>query len=1176
MGQMPTTNFTDLKQNAQVRGLIPGVTVTIRQTAMFGEQAMQVTFVDPDGRTDERILFKEQLADLEVVKQSRPLDFGAPGDLFRLVAEAQRLKYGFLFDPMIAVNTSSVDPLPHQITAVYESMLGRQPLRFVLADDPGAGKTIMAGLLIKELIIRGDVAKCLIIAPGGLVEQWQDELDEKFNLYFDILTNEGIQASRSGNWFTEHNLCIARLDKLSRNEDVQQQVANVDWDLIIVDEAHKMAASYFGSEIRYTKRFRLGQKLSACTRQLLLLTATPHNGKDQDFQLFLSLIDGDRFEGKFRDGVRSVDVSDVMRRMVKEQLVTMDGKPLFPDRYAYTVSFPLSPAEAALYREVTNYVREGFNAAERLQNENRKGTVGFALTMLQRRLASSPEAIFQSLRRRRERLEERLREEKLLKRGAEAQQKPLTETPELDTEDIEDLEDAPESDLASAEEQIIDRATASQTIAELDLEIHRLRQLEDQAQKLRNSRQDTKWTRLAETLDDNPEMFEANAARRKLVIFTEHRDTLNYLVERLATKLGSSEAVVTIHGQTPREVRRQVQELFNNDPKALVLVATDAASEGINLHKRAHLMVNYDLPWNPNRLEQRFGRIHRIGQPNICHLWNLVAEDTREGEVFIRLLHKLDEARKALGGRVFDVLGKALKDRSLRDLMIEAILGGERQEVKDKHHAQIDADFSRSRIEKLLEDRSLVREDMSPSKVQDIREQMERAQARKLQPHYIGSFFIEAFSRFHGALQKREPNRYEVRNVPTEIRNRDRVMGRRAPVLRAYERVTFQKEAILVDGKPPAALIAPGHPLLDATVDLIMERYRDYLRQGAVLIDPNCDGADPRILYFLEHAIGDARQDNSTGLSRVISRQIQFIEIDRDGKESIAGFAPYLDYMPATEEQLQQARRLLDEPWLMENLERKALAFAIQKLVPQHLSEVKLRRDNHIAKTMQQVKDRLTREIAYWDHRANELRAKEDAGKGRSNVNSHNARQRANDLAERLKKRMAELELEKKISAKSPNVLGGALVVPIGFFNAPKGQVEEPPAQYGRDNKASELLAMAKVLATERQLGFEPRDASSENRGYDIESRDPKTGHLRFIEVKGRVEGAPTITVTKNEILTALNKPDAYILAVVELADGVASTPTYIRRPFTQDLEFATASVNFHLKELLSRGAPAI
>ncbi len=1163
----------EIKVNSLIRGILPSSAVTIKHVQMFGNEALEVTYVDGEGKASTQLLFRDQEPNLELVLQTRPLSFTADGHFFRLASEAQRLSLAFIFDPLIAVNTSSIDPLPHQITAVYETMLNRQPLRFLLADDPGAGKTIMAGLLIKELIIRGDVARCLIIAPGSLAEQWQDELDQKFNLQFEILTNEGLQAARTVNWFQEHSLCLCRLDKLSRNEDVQDKLVAADWDLVVVDEAHKMSASYFGSEKKETKRFKLGRKISEHTRQLLLLTATPHNGKEQDFHLFLSLLDGDRFEGKPRDAAHTIDASDIMRRMVKEQLVTMEGKPLFPDRFAYTVPYNLSPEEAVLYKNVTEYVCEQFNRADNLDNEKRRGTVGFALTILQRRLASSPEAIFQSLRRRRERLEDRLREEKLLRRGAAATQQ-LSQSPELEEEDIDDLEDAPEQELETAEEQIVDQATAALTIAELEEEIRTLRGLESEAAKLKRSGNDTKWKELSEGILENPEMFDANQNRRKLVIFTEHRDTLNYLTDKLSLLLGNPNHVVTIHGQTPRERRRQIQESFEQDPEVLILVATDAASEGINLHRRAHLMVNYDLPWNPNRIEQRFGRIHRIGQPERCHLWNLVAIETREGHVFHRLLEKLSEQRKALGGAVFDVLGKMFKDRSLRELLIEAIREGNRPEVKAKLDQVIDAELDVEHLRGLIEDRYLVHESLSTSRVREIRDQMDRAQARKLQPHYVGSFFEEAFKMFGGQLLKREPRRFEIRRVPADIRLRDRIIGTRAPVLNAYERITFHKGNVRLEGKPPAALVAPGHPLLDATIDLVLERYRDTLRQGAVLVDTTENGTEPRILFFLEHSITDGRKDSNKN-PLTISRQLQFVEVTRSGQMIAAGYAPYLDYTPATPEQLAAVQALFNETWLGQNLEQRALGFAIQKIVPPHLEEVRTRREAYIQKVMQQVKARLTSEINYWDHRANVLKAQEDAGKSRSNINSGNARRTADELADRLKRRLAELDHEKSIVARPPNVLGGALVVPASWFaNAgPTDALRETPPPYGAPDREVERIAMEKVMSFEREQGFEPRDISAENRGYDIESRDPKTDRLRFIEVKGRMKDAVTVTVTKNEILTSLNRPEGYVLAIVFVASGAAETPIYLRQPFSQEPEFGTASVNFKLSELLSKAA---
>ena len=429
----------DIAENTRITGIVSYGHVTIKHVEHVGPGSCSVLYVDENGNPGSRLISRSEAERMDKADTEGLPPLTADANEFKLAAEATRIRLAYLYDPLLAVNTSAVEPLPHQISAVYEHMLDRQPLRFLLADDPGSGKTIMAGLLIKELMLRGDVERCLIVVPGNLAEQWQDELRDKFQIIFEIMTNDKLSAAASGNWLLEVNLVIARLDKLSRDEDLRPKLLNTQWDLIIFDEAHKLSASRFGSEVKYTKRFTLAREISGTTRHLLLMTATPHNGKEEDFQLFLSLLDGDRFEGSPRDGVHQSDYSDLMRRLIKEQLVRFDNSPLFPPRAAYTLKYELSDAEADLYEQVTRYVREEFNRADRL-DEKRRGTVGFALTILQRRLASSPAAIYSSLERRRKRLEDQLRERELLQRGARTASDRMRW---LSKEELEDLYDAP-------------------------------------------------------------------------------------------------------------------------------------------------------------------------------------------------------------------------------------------------------------------------------------------------------------------------------------------------------------------------------------------------------------------------------------------------------------------------------------------------------------------------------------------------------------------------------------------------------------------------------------------------------------------------------------------------------------------------------------------------------------
>ena len=1021
----------------------------------------------------------------------------------------------------------------------------------------------MAGLLIKELWIRGDLDRCLIVAPGSLVEQWQDELAEKFGMSFDLLSRDQIESSQTGNPFFEKGRLIVRLDMMARSEELQAKLdVAPDWDLIICDEAHRMSASFFGNEVKETKRYKLGKTLGQKANNLLLMSATPHNGKEADFQLFMGLLDGDRFEGRFREGVHKADVSDMMRRLTKEELYRFDGSKLFPERLAYTASYELSPDEVELYSAVTNYVREEMNKADRGDDGKRRSSVGFALQILQRRLASSPAAIHRSLERRRKKLEERLAEAKVA-----GQASFVGSTPSYD---FEDLVDAPGDEAEAVEEEVLDQATAARTLHELDVELAILRDLEDQALRLKLSGQDTKWREL-ESILDAPEMFDpSTGVRRKILIFTEPKDTLEYLHQKIVARTGDPASVVVIHGGIPREARRAAIAAFNSDPVVRVMIANDAAGEGVNLQRGAHLMVNYDLPWNPNRLEQRFGRIHRIGQTQVCHLWNLCASNTREGEVYTRLLEKLEEARRALGGKVYDVLGELFEGEALRDLLVSAVRYGDSPEIRAELFKKVEGVVDVATINTLVTERKLTSEGMDPHAVAAIRQEMERAQARRLQPHFIGAFFKEAFGLLGGRLATRETGRYEISRVPSLLKERDRQIGRSDPILDRYARVTFEKE--LVPGQPQAELVAPGHPLLDTVVDVTLERFEPLLQQGAVFIDDNDASEDARLLVCFEHAIRDGRQSKRQE-PRVVSQRLQFVYLDSNGSSVDAGAAPYLELRPASQEEFSATAELLNEPWLSDDVEGTAFGFAVEHLVPAHLQEVKSRRLAEVDKVEREVRSRLNREINYWDARASRLREEERAGK-EQRINAQNAEATAARLVERLHRRKTELEQERQISALPPRLRGVALVVPRGLLDRlMPGEIE--PTSLGMSDdpdtrKEIERLAMESVMAAERGLGNEPVDVSMHNRGWDIESLDHRTGAMRLIEVKGRHSEARDVILTKNELLASLNSPEAYILAIVLIEQGFAHEPVYVREFFKRELGFAETASVLNIDQLIS------
>lgn len=1158
-------------------GVDPSGPVEVVACDPAGPDAATLVYRMPTGSIGERMILRDDEARLFEAVQSRPWSFQASGEDFQLAAEALRIRFAHLFDPMMAVHTSDVEPLPHQISAVYEAMLPRQPLRFVLADDPGAGKTIMAGLLVRELIMRSDAQRILIVTPGSLCGQWQDELREKFGLEFTIFSREQQELASTGNAFAQNDQLIARLDQLSRSEELQEKLKATHWDLIIVDEAHKLSASFTGNEVKKTARFQLGELLGSICRHFLLMTATPHNGKEEDFQLFLSLLDGDRFYGKFREGARRVDVSDLMRRLVKEELLKFDGTRLFPERRAYTANYELSDAEALLYANVTEYVRNEMNRADKLDGKT-KNSIGFALTQLQRRLASSPAAIYESLRRRRKRMEDRLEEAKLLARGNRiAQTHSAYRLVPIDVpENLDEAEDSlAAEDYEAYADQLVEQASAADTVVEMEAELVSLRALEVEAKRLHDSGQDQKWKELSQILQDDPLIRDSNGNRRKIIIFTEHRDTLSYLRDKIGGMLGRPGAVVQIHGGVNRDERRRVQEEFRQNKDVEILLATDAAGEGVNL-QNAHLMVNYDLPWNPNRLEQRFGRIHRIGQREVCHLWNLVANETREGAVFQRLFEKIEIERKALGGRVFDVLGEAFNNRSLKDLLIEAIRYGERPDVQQQLFEVIDNTLDANNLKEIFRRNALVEDHMGLDTLHAIKEEMDRAEARKLQPHFIRAFFMNAFEQLGGDIRGREPGRYELPHVPGAIRERDRLIGEsRQPVLRSYERVCFEKTDTRVHGRPLADLVHPAHPLMAAVIDLTLETRQPALKQGSVLIDPSNQDDVPHLLLMVDHALREGSGDTE----HVISRQLQFLRVTPDGQIGFAGWAPHLDLRPASNDEFARVDKLLGEKWLADGLERRALDWTSSELAPKHLADIRERRLRHVDKVQAAVRERLTHEINYLSHRAISLEEDVRAGK-QPRMQPEMLKRRAEDLSARLEAREKALEAQRHIVSVTPRVVGGALVVPAKWF-ADKHDTSSVAA-FTADAAARariERIAMQAVMLAETAVGNQPRDDSALKCGYDITSRQPVQDGLlpddRLIEVKGRAKGATTITLTKNEIIAALNKPNQFWLAIVLVGeDDSVEGPYYLKGPVTQAPDWAEVSKNLHLSELLLRAQP--
>ncbi|MCY4466228.1 MAG: helicase-related protein [Chloroflexi bacterium] len=1016
----------DLKPDMRVCGLEPEQVVeVIRVKPVAGFQGYgnapakpmgyTVWFKRSDGGLQEQTLYcRDGHSFTEAVEM---FVFGENARLGCLAWEARRIKNAYLFDRYHTVFVSDIDPLPHQIEAVYEKMLGRHPLRFLLADDPGAGKTIMAGLLIREMMARDIVKRCLIVVPGNLAYQWKEELRQKFRLSFDVC-----DLRQNASCLVNRELVIARMDQAKR-PDYEELLKESYWDLIVCDEAHKMSATVSNGEIDRTQRYRLGELLSEKTTHYLLMSATPHNGKEEDFQLFLRLLDKDRFERRFRNEVRRVNTSDLVLRRMKEELVTLQSKPLFPERKAYTADYDLSDHERELYEAVTNYCREEFNRAERLTGD-RKNTVGFALTVLQRRLASSPEAIYQSLRSRRQRLEDKREDTYESTKAAEPH------------DDLEDIDDFTAEEREELEENIGDGATAAENIQELKQEIATLCRLEQQADFVRSSNEDSKWEKLREIWEDHLPEMEKNGDRRKLIIFSEHRATLAYLEQKLARLLGDSGAIVAIHGGIGPENRRAIQSRFQSDARVQVLVATDAAGEGINLQS-AHLMVNYDLPWNPNRIEQRFGRIHRIGQTEVCHLWNVVTKETREGAVYSRLLEKLDAMSNSLGGKVFDVLGELFEEKSLRNLLSEAIRYGNDPVVLEKLQKQVENAVDLPRIQALTRDRVLAKDLID---IDQLRAGMDAGRPERLNGSAIRKFLFGVFDQFPDRvyeIRELTCGCYEIAKMPGVLVNHANTIGNKT-IRRIYRHVCFDQDPALranLDCEPE--FVGPGHPLLEAAISWIQSHWRSHSTDCGealpVLLDESTDRNSWRILFYLEWTIS-----NADGTDNAIDRKAQFIEIDSDGNIQKVAASAYLTHEVARTESEKRFNTIYGQTLSqLDALTGHARDYAAGSLAEVHLREIIERETERLNRMQEQIKESLQADIDHERRQIDNYREQEQRYPQLSAAFSGlrvQAERRKEELEARLKSRMEKIARQRRISPSGIIARRVAIIIPAGLL----------------------------------------------------------------------------------------------------------------------------------------------
>ncbi|MCX8083094.1 MAG: helicase-related protein [bacterium] len=1009
--------------------------------------------------------------EVENIKQKRFIrDFTANSEEMFLALEGQRYKNASLFDPLLAMNVSKIDPLPFQIEAVYGYILQLPHIRYLIADDPGAGKTIMAGLIIKELKIRGIVKRILIIVPGHLKDQWIREMKEKFQESFEVIDRNKMNTTYSENPWTKEDQVITSMD-FAKQEDILPSLASSEWDLTIIDEAHKFTAYKYGDKIGKSERYKLGEVLSKISEHLLFLTATPHKGDPENYRLFLDLLAPGFFAKTelIEESIKNRDNPLFIRRL-KEDMKDFNGKPIFKPRHTFTLKFNLSDKEKNLYNNLSRYVVTEYNKAINL---NGKRNIAFALLILQRRMASSTYALLQSLKRRKNRLSQYFSEI----------EPPLPHTKAIKIEDYEDAEESERWKIENEWETI----SFAETKEELKREIGIIDNLIKEAEQIISEECEKKLIELKKSIDEGFKKIREVGSSEKILIFTESRDTMEYLYQKIRSW---GYRVNFIHGGMPLIERVEAEKIFKNETQ--IMVATEAAGEGINL-QFCNIMINYDIPWNPNRLEQRMGRIHRYGQQYDVYIYNLVAQDTREGEVFAKLFDKLEEIRRAMGNdRVFDIIGEELFGKNLYQLICEAAAGiRSSKEIIEEIDLPVDEEYI-AKIKELCGE-SLATRYIDYSRIKEI---SEKAKEYKLIPEYIEEFFKKGFIKAGGNYRITHDGFISIDSIPYDIRNIGKetdFKNRYGPLAKSYSKITFDKEIAFKNSD--SEFVCFGHPLFEALLEWVKRTFAISLQKGAVFTDPS--GRYNGTLWFFEGEVKDGKGEIAgKKLMAILDNGKQITEINP---------AVIWDLVPTTS----TSPLVLT---LREDDAKKVMIDVLnrykEELIQQRKKQAEIK-EKYGVRSLEYLRNKTDAELV-------ELYERHEKGE-KVDLPILNKKERLNSYKRALTELKNQIRYETTLSFTMPKLIGCVCVV----SKTEKGM---------ETDEEIERVGMMIAMEYEKKCGRVPVDVSKENLGFDIRSKGER--ETRYIEVKARSEEG-TIALTPNEWFNAKRFREEYWLYII-------------------------------------------